>query len=38
MWVDYLWTTLVTEWAQALDLLWETGQNRAIELNRGGRG
>src|SRR5438477_7001093 len=36
MWVDYLWTTLVTEWAQALDLLWETGHNRPTELNREG--
>jgi hypothetical protein len=34
MWVDYLWTTLVSEWVQALELLWETGHNPPIEPSR----
>ena len=34
MLVDYLWTTLVTEWAQGGHCLCETVHNRPTELFR----
>src|ERR1700681_2222311 len=37
MLVDYLWISLGPSWAQAAEGLWESGQNRPIELIRQGR-